>query len=233
LMTNALRVLEHDGLSRSIPWFIAEYGYSAQAAQPEVDIRGALFNADIVGGFLTLGGERVYLYGYEPNEVLKEYTCTAGNNALFLLGENGRIRARTATYWGARVVTQWAQPAEAKLEVYTASSDVVDRRGRPLVTAYALRRPDGLWALMLINKDPYYAWKVRVEFRNAANRSVSPMRGPIDLYQFSPTQYEWDANAGVPTRSEPPAHSVIQGSEAAEITLPAYSLSVVRGSGPE
>ena len=196
-----------------------------------MDIEGALVNADIVGEFLALGGEQAYLYGYEPNYVIREADCTAGNNMLFVMGDNG-IK-RTATYWGARLLTEsWAQPADAKLEIYPASANVVTRRGRPLVTAYALRRPEGSWSVLLINKDPQHDWPVRVQIRDTVSGSIASMRGPVDLVQFSPAEYEWSAKAGMPIKSEPPARSVVDDA-IKEIVLPAYSLTVVRGlNGP-
>src|SRR4029453_14514593 len=41
--------LRRDGVPPDIPWLLTEYGYSVFAARPEVDIEGALFNADTVG----------------------------------------------------------------------------------------------------------------------------------------------------------------------------------------
>ena len=58
--------LRNEGVPADIPWFMTEYGYSVFAGRPEVDIEGALFNADTVGAFLSLGGAKPYLYGYEP-----------------------------------------------------------------------------------------------------------------------------------------------------------------------
>ena len=58
---------------------MTEYGYSVFAGRPEVDIEGALFNADTVGAFLSLGGAKPYLYGYEPNYLQDELKCSWGN----------------------------------------------------------------------------------------------------------------------------------------------------------
>jgi hypothetical protein len=229
LLKDALAQMERNGLPRNIPWIITEYGYSAFAAQAEVDIEGALVNADIVGQFLTLGGEQAYAYGYEPNDVIREADCTAGNNMLFVMNDDGLTR-RTSTYWGARLLTEsWAQPADALLEVYPANSDVVNRRGRSLVTAYSLRRPNGSWSVLLLNKDPQRDWSVRVQIRDTTTGRVASVSGPLELYQFSRAQYEWSAKAGLPIKSEAPVRDVIDDA-AKEIVLPAYSLTVVRGN---
>src|SRR5258705_616117 len=71
--------LRRDGVPADIPWLMTEYGYSVFAGRPEVDIEGALFNADTVGAFLTLGGAKPYLYGYEPNFLQDELKCSWGN----------------------------------------------------------------------------------------------------------------------------------------------------------
>src|SRR5207237_2579757 len=59
--------LRADGVPSDIPWLMSEYGYSVFSGRPEVDIEGALFNADAIGAFLSLGGAKPYLYGYEQN----------------------------------------------------------------------------------------------------------------------------------------------------------------------
>src|SRR5947199_6080998 len=65
-LRSVLASLRADGVPSDLPWLMTEYGYSVFAGRHEVDLPGALFNADTVGAFLTLGGSKAYQYGYEP-----------------------------------------------------------------------------------------------------------------------------------------------------------------------
>jgi hypothetical protein len=235
MLATAIHEMGLSGLSRQIPWLMTEYGYSAFAAEAEVDLAGALLNAEIVGQFLTLGGSAAYLYGYEPNELISELPCTWGNNMLFLRDKNGRARSPLATYHAARLLTQvWAQSTDLPHRVYPAASDIQNELGQPLVTAYAVHRPDGLWALLLINKDPQRTWSVRAQFRNSKTQALTPLQGPAELFQYSSAQYVWRANRthGHPVRNLPPGRKTFADG-AGEFRLPPYSLSVVRGHGPD
>ncbi len=235
MLATAVHEMELSGVSRQIPWLMTEYGYSAFAAQAEVDIAGALLNAEVVGQFLTLGGEAAYFYGYEPNELISELPCTWGNNMLFLRDELGRVQSPLATYHAARLLTQeWAQATDLPHRVYPAASDIQNQQGQSLVTAYAVHRPDGLWALMLINKDPQQAWSVQVQFRNSKTQVVTPWQGPTTLFQYSSAQYVWRANQshGHPVRNLRPTQKAFADGSGVSFLLPPYSLSVVRGHGP-
>ena len=218
-------------MSRNIPWIISEYGYSAFAGRAEINIEGALLNADIVGKFLALGGDQVFLFGYTPAEMLRELPCTTGNNMLFSMDENGNIKHRFATYFGARLLTQqWLKPGDETHELYSAKSDVRDLNENALVTAYAVHRPDGLWSVLLINKDPKRAFETELVFWIDPHSLSATMRGPIDVYQYSEQQYllGGPAKDPYPIRAEDPVHRVIE-SPSARVTLPPYSLTVVRG----
>ena len=85
MLTDGLDELQEGGLPHDIPWLITEYGYSAFGARAELDLEGALVNADSVARFLTLGGDTAYLYGYEASQAIKETDCSAGNNMMFFL----------------------------------------------------------------------------------------------------------------------------------------------------
>jgi len=228
MLTKSLVQME-GALKERIPVIITEYGYSAFGGRAEIDVESALLNADIVGRFLALGGEQAFLYGYEPNDVIDETGCSWGNNMLFMLSESGNISYRLPAYYGMRLLTQeWAKPGNGVHEIFRTTTA---GRATSLVTSYAVLRPDGLWSVMLINKDPDNAHKVRVQFRDEKAASTYQFRGPVDVYQYSRKQYELTAEKEdpYPLRSEPPEHRV-QTESTKFVELPAYSLTVIRGS---
>jgi hypothetical protein len=114
--------------------------------------------------------------------------------------------------------------------MYPSSSDVRDANGNELITTYAVRRPDGAWSLLLINKDPKRSFNVQVVSRNDSLKGNSLIKAPIDLYQYSEEQYllGGPANNPYPVRAEDPAHKVVES--LSDITLPPYSLTVLRGA---
>jgi len=124
LLKDSLAQMEEAGLTRAIPWVITEYGYSPFGGRAEIDIEGALLNADSVATFLTLGGEQTFLYGYEPNEIIHEVACSSGNNMLFQLAADGNISYRMPTYYGARLLTRSGRRPEMVCTNY------ISHRGR-------------------------------------------------------------------------------------------------------
>jgi len=222
-----LRRVERDGLPRAIPRVIAEYGYSAFSGRAQVELAGALLNADIVGRFLMLGGRAAFLYGWEPTSLDKSPKCDGwGNNMLFLSDEERRILARVATYYGAQMVMrEWTSPLGGEHAMYAAQSDARDREGNELLSAYVVHRPDGAWATLLVNKDPSRSYRVAIDFGNARGRRSSGLRTVVS---YSGAQYEWhpDGAHGRPSRSLPPVTRSLGEGEA--IVVAPYSLTVIR-----
>jgi hypothetical protein len=233
LLKASLREMERRGLPRQIPWIISEYGYSAFGARVEIDIEGALLNADTVGTFLSLGGDQTFLFGYTPGENLHELDCTSGNNMLFSMDDSGRIKHRFATYYAARMITQeWLKPGDEIHEMLGATSDARDAKGNEWISVYAVGRPDKLLSVLLINKDPIRSVNARIALSNDGG-----FKGTVDVYQYSRKQYLLggpDRNP-YPVRAEDPSHTVIQSADfkARGFELPPYSLTIVRGAlGP-
>ena len=221
------------GVPPTVPRLVTEYGYSAQAAEPEVDLAGGLLNADFAAHFLTLGGTAAYVYGYEPNVLDNDPPCTGwGNNMLFKADDNYQANDELATYWVSRMLTEdWAQPADGVHALYTVT--VRGGSGHPTApTAYAVHRPDGRWALLVINKDSSHTWTLDVGFQTAGTNTVQRFAAPLTLFQFGPAQYAWHANGdhGETGRSDPPDQRVVSPTQ--PLSAPPSSVSVLVGPGP-
>jgi hypothetical protein len=231
LLTAAIAEVYHQGLPRNVPLYMTEYGYSAFSTQAEVDVTGALFNADTVATFLALGGATAYLYGYEPSPIYQGPDCdTWGNNTLLLSDDSRRLLAVTATYHGATLITQrWLGNPTQLHALYPVRLEQATG-GSPPVSAYAVKRPDQQWAILIVNKDPKREWSLAFSVLDTTGKALNTQQGPADLYQFSAAQYRWKAAGehGRPSRSRSPAHTRLIGRARMNIRLPPWSLTVVR-----
>src|SRR4029077_14105474 len=220
-----LASLRNDGVPSDIPWLMTEYGYSVFAGRHEVDIEGALFNADTVGAFLTSGGSESYLYGYEPNYLQDELKCSWGNLMMLQLNlENDHLN-RLSTYYAAQLITkEWMQPTNETHEIFPVTIKQKKATSSSVVSVYAVRRPDKQWSLLAINKDPKRVARLTVQFASSEPRRQVSFAGDVDVIQFSHDQYLWhdDGSNGHPIRSLPPAHFTQKASSFYD--LPPYSL---------
>jgi hypothetical protein len=228
-----LASLRADGVPADIPWLMSEYGYSVFAGRHEVDIEGALFNADTVGTFLNRGGAKAYLYGYEPNYLQDELKCSWGNLMMLQLNpKNDRVN-RLSAYYAAQLITkEWMQPTNETQEIFPVTIKQKNSASSPVVTVYAIRRPDKQWALLAINKHPKREALLNVQFNIQGAQQPAGFAGQVEVIQFSREQYAWrdDGPNGHPTRSLPPAHFTREASTSYD--LPPYSLTVLRGRLP-
>lgn len=226
--------LRRDGVPTDIPWLMSEYGYSVFGGRAEVDIEGALFNADAVGAFLTLGGAKPYLYGYEPNYLQDELKCSWGNLMMLQLNPKTDHLNRLSAYYAAQMITkEWMQPGNDPHEIFAVTIEQNNEpRSFPAVTVYAVRRPDKQWALLAINKNPNREARLNVQFKISCIKQPEGFVGEVEATQFSRAQYVWHANGpnGHPIRSLPPKRFMQEGSSFYD--LPPYSLTVLRGKLP-
>ena len=226
--------LRRDGVPTRIPWLITEYGYSVFAGRHEVDIEGALFDADTVGTFLTLGGSKPYLYGYEPNYLQDELKCSWGNLMMLQLNPNTDQLNRLSAYHAAQLITkEWMQPTNETHEIFPVTITGQKQTSARVITVYAVRRPDKQWALLAINKDPNRAARLAVQFKLPGTQGQVSFAGDVDVIQFSREQYVWhdDGPNGYPSRSLSPARFTRKASSLYD--LPPYSLTILRGRLPD
>jgi hypothetical protein len=174
LLEQIMQKQEEAGLPPEIPKVITELGYSSFAGRPEVDLPGAILNAETTAKFLEQGGDTTYFYGLEPNWVFQEdegKKCdTWGNLMLFQFYDDWKARP-VAAFHGAQLVnSEWVQPGDARHEILAAGATTAAGREDPAVTAYALRRPDERLSVLIFNKDPQRSTSVRLETVAGADR---------------------------------------------------------------
>lgn len=200
-----------EGLPRDVPMLATEYGWSSSAAEPEVRIEAALFNAEFVASFLALGGEAAYFYGLEPNVPIRELGCPSFGNLMLFLGDaDYRIQSRVPAYWAAWLMTQRWCMASGSHALHAVTGTTATLR------AYAVTRPDGSSAILIINRDPERAVDVQT------------FDGDLAADQYSADQFVWRANGeqGRVERDDPPRHFVARGA----VRIPPYSLTVITAS---
>jgi hypothetical protein len=131
----------------------------------------------------------------------------------------------------ARLINvEWAQHKSGVHKMFPSTVDVKDADGNALVTSYALHRPDGNWAIMLVNRDETQAHTVRVEF--GASNSSTGFSGPVAVTTFGSEQYEWKAD-GVNSHADPDGPAVgfhVDAKPNTTFTLPKASVTVLRGN---
>lgn len=231
LVSHIMEVWREDGLPKDIPMLITESNLSWGVDQSFVDMFGALWLADYAGAFLTAGGAGLYYFHYFPRPLSRG--CHGwGTFGMFTATDDYKILQCTSQYYAARFINlEWVKPGNEVHHVYHASCDAVDATGHQLVTAYAVRRPDAQWSLMLVNRDQENPHPARVAFHDSAARRTAFFSGPVTMVTFGREQYRWHADGrnGHPDPGNPPVRRTISSGEGTVFTLPKASLTVVRG----
>jgi hypothetical protein len=197
-----------------LPLVIGEYNYSVFPCRQEVDLAGALLNAETAAQFLCGGGDAAFYYGYEPHKL--DGSSGSWGNQLMLLERKGGT-APVATYHALRMLSHdWMEPRGGRHLILPVQ---IRKNGRGLISLFALKRPDGALSLLAINKDA----------KHPARLSLKGFGGKVHtLITYSSAQYSWHADGanGHPSLNLPPATTKIPANQ--PIIIPPWSLSVLR-----
>jgi F5/8 type C domain len=230
LTRKTLQAFRDDGLPAVIPLMNTESNLCGSLSVYMSDIFSALWLADNVGSFFAEGGALYVHSPIEPSVI--EHGCQGWaiwGNALW--DRHGKILGYTAFYHASRMINdEWVTHRSGTHHLYSVDVGIEDRAGNDLVTSYAVRRPDGHWALLLINKDRDNAHQVRIAFESSGE--AGHFSGTIRMVTFGSEQYVWrgaDASAHADPNL-PPVVSSIEASAQTEFTLPKASVTVLRGA---
>jgi len=230
LMKHILQVWRDDGVPKNVPLMVTESHVSWSLTGPMTTIFGALWLADNIGSFFEGGGAAFYHSPIQPQGV--QNTCLGWSSwSNFVSDENYTIKGYTATYFAAHMINlEWVQHRAGMHEMFPSSADITDAAGNRLVTSYAVRRPDGTWSLMLVNRDENNPHAVRVVFEDAKSKREASFAGPVTLVSFGSEQYVWinDGPNSHPDPAHPPVATQLQ-TPPSTFTLPKASITVLRG----
>ena len=150
----------------------------------------------------------------------------------FVADRDYTITGYTSLYFVAQMINrEWLTHRSGVHQMYRVTTDVKDADGNELVTAYAVRRPDGNWSVMLVNRDEGQAHTVRIGFEGAGGPPGYFSRA-MRVVSFGSEQYVWN-DEGAASHADPdgPAvASVMAGGARATVVLPRASITVVRGA---
>jgi hypothetical protein len=216
-----------DNLPAGVPLFITETNYSQNETDAAQYPAGAIWYADMIGSLLSHGGAGAFFYEYEPIPLSPAYPCKGWGTYGLLLGNRSyTAQAPLAQYFGANLLaTEWAEPLDQTHHLYGASVG----GGTEWVTAYPVQRPDGAWAVLLVNRDLNAAHQVQVVFDGGSGAAY--FSGAVTQVSFGTAQYQWVVGGARshPDPDGPAVTSQVSGGNGVVYELPAASVTVLRG----
>lgn len=244
LITHIMQTWHADGVPTDTPMFITESNLSSSSTESYMDIFGGLWLADYIGSFLSSGGSGVYYFHYLPLKMERGCNDSFGTFGMFTVDADYGIEQRLSQFYASQMINREWLAQSGVHRVFPAASDVDDGAGHSLVTAYAVERPGGEWAVMVVNKDQYVGHRLRIAFGASGY-----LKGPVHLSTFGSKQYAWHAgivgfnahpplvdnvaakvySGGAAEPDGPIAEGEVMGDGQTQYDVPAASIVVVRG----
>jgi hypothetical protein len=241
-VVHVVQAWKDNGLPPNVPFFMTEGNDLGEGGAGTV--KSGLWLADYVGSMMTAGAGGTYYFHYIARE-------GADGGGFLPIDRNNHVTTYTPQYFATQVITkEWVQPVDARHRLFKVFSDVKDKDGNVLVTAYAVERPDGKWSVMFINKDRDHDHDVRVAFADPVTKVSRSFSGTLERVVFGPAEFQWHADSdsrasaipggaggrprgwgkGHADPDGPPSKSTVQaGGPDALYQLPKASIVVLRG----
>jgi len=250
LVSHIMQVWREDGVPENLPVFITESNLSPAASETYMDMFAGIWLADYIGSFLNSGGNGVYFFHYLPLQMEHGCNDSPGTFGMFTVDAKYQIQQPLSQFFVSQLINlEWVQPSTGEHLVFPAKSGIDDGAGHAMVTAYAVKRPDGQWSLMAVNRDQQNAHRVHISFQDQTTQDADFFSGPVEISTFGRNQYQWHpAETRFMAHSEhaaeqpvvaitkgnadpdgPIMHSKQTGGKEAWYDLPAASVVVIRG----
>jgi hypothetical protein len=205
---------------------------------------GLYIHSPIEPSRLGHGRQRYAVWGngiFDENFTIKEYAAFYHSMRMIncqgsAVGGNGfcdknyKTKEYTAFYHSGRMINnEWVSHRTGVHKQYRVTGGPEDAAGNAHVTSYAVKRPDGDWALLIINKDKDTPRSIRVVFEDGGKTGF--FSGSVRMVTYGSEQHVWhrrDRNAHADPNLRP-VESFVTGSKDLVVTLPKASVTVLRG----
>lgn len=231
LVKHILQVWREDGVPENMPLMNTESNISWALTEPMTENFAALWLSDSVGAFLTNGGAVYYHSPIQP-EPLRSGCRGFSTYGNFVSNEKLEIQQHTSQYFASQMINlEWVRHGAGAHQLFPAEADVKDDAGHALVTAYAVKRPDGEWSLMVLNKDPSNEHEVEIEFAGASGKPPAHFAGRVTMVTFGAEQYVWHSEGpqSHADPDDPPVTKILNVKSGESVRLPKASVTVLRG----
>jgi len=233
LVEGILKVWRDDGVPADVPLMNTESNVSWALTDPMQDLFAGLWLADSVGAFLTHGGPgAVYYHSPIQPEALRPGCHAWSTYGNFVANEKLEIKQYTAQYFASQVLNRdWVEHGRGTHQLFPATADLEDEVGNNLITAYGVKRPDGEWSLLIINKDPTNAHEVTIGFENGGKETAAQLSGTVKVVTFGAAEYVWHPSgaASFADPDGPPKERTVEWKSGQTAPLPRASITVLTG----
>ena len=233
LVEGILKVWRDDGVPADVPLMNTESNVSWALTDPMQDLFAGLWLADSVGAFLMHGGPgAAYYHTPIQPEALRPGCHAWSTYGNFVANEKLEIKQYTAQYFASQLLNlDWVKHGGGTHQLFPAAGDLEDEVGHELITAYAVKRPDGEWSLLIINKDPGNAHEVKIAFENGGKETGAQYTGLVKVVTFGASEYLWHPSgaASFADPDGPPKRSSVNWKEGQKALLPKASVTVLTG----
>jgi Glycosyl hydrolases family 39. len=230
-----LEVWRNDGVPMNVPLMNTESNITWELSEQMTEPLSALWLADSVGSFLTYAGPgAVYYHSPIQPEPLKSGCRGYSTYGNFVADDELNIRQYTAQYFAGRMINfDWVKHGAGEHQLFSAEADLKDDADHMLITAYPVKRPNGEWSLMLINKDFSNAHPVHIQFAtdDAAANATREFIGKVTMITFGTEQYRWKSE-GEKSHADPdgpPLEKTLNAKRGDTFLLPKASVTILRG----
>ena len=152
---------------------------------------------------------------------------------MFATDNKRQITQPLSQFFASQLINlEWLKPGSDTHQLYSTESDIEDSAVHKLVTAYAVKRPDKQWALLIVNRDQENPHRVKINFHDAETGRDNSFAGPVESFTFGSAQYRWDPLRKLADPDGPVLKTQVTAGRDSTFTLPAASIVVVRGSLP-